>query len=466
MLSCKKVAASCMHRGLNLHRAIAAGGAVQHALPRPMNSKGHRFGSSGPRKARFFMEQPFDVEANFMVGDSRETTNIFVLENIGSQCVMLNRPEANNAINLEMVQQLNKIYEELEDAWMTGLIILHGAGEKAFCAGGDVRWLYEGGMTPLNKPAPQMEFFRAEYTLNHRIAVAPKTSLALMEGYTMGGGVGLSANSQVRVALPDTQWAMPETAIGFFPDVGSSFYLPRTFHPNVGKYLGMTGRRLNAAECLELDIATHHIDFGMKHWMFDRLISVNRGLDNPDYVWDLMVPHHIDPEPEECPDNITPNLEAIAKCFAEESVEGITDALRQTHAGGGVSAEWAAETLGLLAKASPTSLAVTVEQMKRGGELKTLKECLEMEFRMARHMCAQPDFFEGVRAMIIDKDMNPKWAPAPHPDQVASYFEPLTADEELSITYQPRPPLSDEDSGGPRSLTAEEKERTRDMKQW
>jgi len=411
------------------------------------------------KKEMFYTEQPFDVPANFEIKGKRITTNVFVLDNIGSKFVMLNRPDALNALTLEMVRELQQVYESIEDAHMMGMVLLHGGGEKAFCAGGDVLSLYNPGQIPMDKEAPQMEFFREEYTLNHRIATTPKTTVSVLQGFTMGGGVGISAHGQCRVALPDTVWAMPETALGLFPDVGSSYFLPRSRYPGVGLYLGMTGRKLNATEAFVLGIATHHIEFGMQQWMFERLLSVNAGLDDPDFVSNLISASHRAPE---APDGISRHLDAIGHCFAQaESVESVVECVKEIQAKGGEDAAWAEETLGLLNRASPTSLAVVVEQMKRGAKLKTLRECLQMEFRMARRFIANPDFFEGVRAALVDKDRSPKWAPPPHPDQVAEYFEPLPApNQELQLTYKPRGPLAEEDRGdAPRRLTEAERRR-------
>jgi len=398
------------------------------------------------------MHQPFEVPANFMIGGERTSTNVFVLENIGSKYVMLNRPEALNALTLEMVRELQKVYNDIEDAHMIGMVLLHGAGEKAFCAGGDVLSLVAPGPIPMDKEAPQMQFFREEYTLNHRIATAPKTTVSILQGYTMGGGVGISAHGHWRVAMPDTVWSMPETAIGFFPDVGSSYFMPRTAHEGAGVYLGLTGKKINCTEALALGIATHHIEFGMQHWMMDRLLSVNEGFDDPEFVDNLLMPHHVAPEAS---DHVSPHLDAIRRCFGPQhaSVQSIIDAVKQTHGKGGADAKWAEETLALLNKASPTSLAVTLEAMLRGAQAKSLRECLEMEFRMARCFLSKPDFFEGVRAALVDKDHAPNWAPAPTPAQVEEYFAPLRAEPELQLTYKPRAPLSEKDRGGaPRRL--------------
>lgn len=366
------------------------------------------------------------------------TSNIFAQHNAGSKFVMLNRPDALNALNLEMIRDLDRIYRRVQENPLVGLVLLYGGGEKAFCAGGDVRKLAEGGLSKRSEKSPvQMDFFREEYILNHRIAnMGHATSAALLNGYCMGGGVGLSMHGAVRMAGEDLLWAMPETALGFFPDVGSSWVLPRLPH-NVGCYLALTGKRLNAAEAVAAKICTHYIPDGQVPLLFERLMSVH-DFPSTGFLSKLISCHVTEDVDDDIEDQLTPHFAAISKCFGSDNItmDDIRGNVSAVAGEGGESAAWAKETLAMLDAASPTSCAVTLEQMKRGSTMKDLGECLQMEFRMARHFLSQPDFFEGVRANLIDKDRNPKWQPAPSAPQVEEYFQKLSADEELRLPVQ------------------------------
>jgi len=381
------------------------------------------------------VQYPFEVEPEKATRRGQKTSHIFAQHNAGSKFVMINRPQALNALNLDMIRELDGLYRRVQGNPLVGLVLLYGGGDKAFCAGGDVRKLAEGGVRARgDNKAPQMDFFREEYTLNHRIAnMGHATSAALLNGYCMGGGVGLSMHGQVRMAGEELVWAMPETALGFFPDVGSSWVLPRL--PNhVGRYLALTGKRLNAAEAIAAKLCTHYIPHGQVPWMFERLMSIHE-FTGPEMVSAAVSNNVTEDADGDIPDNLSPHFEAIERCFGGDSVtiEDIRANVTAVLGEGGPSAPWAKETLSMLDVASPTSCAVTLEQLKRGAKMKDLAQCLQMEFRMARHFLTQPDFFEGVRANVIDKDRNPKWQPAPSPDQVAEYFQKLPADEELSL---------------------------------
>lgn len=412
------VAGSAQSRGLGRHPAL---------------SRGVKTEGVGAQ----YVQYPFEVEPAMATRRGHETSHIFAQHNVGSKFVMLNRPDALNALNLDMIRDLDRLYRRVQQNPLVGLVLLYGGGDKAFCAGGDVRKLAEGGVRSRTVEAPQMAFFREEYTLNHRIAnMGHATSAALLNGYCMGGGVGLSMHGNVRVAGEDLMWAMPETALGFFPDVGSSWVLPRL--PNhVGRYLALTGRRLNAAEAVAAKLCTHYIPHGQVPLLFERLMSVHEFPDTA-MVSALLNNNVTEEVDEDIPDQLTPHFEVIERCFGGDNItmDDVRGNLTAVVGEGGASAGFAKEALGMLDAASPTSCAVTLEQMKKGAQLKDLGQCLQMEFRIARHMLSQPDFFEGVRANLIDKDRNPKWQPAPSPAQIEEYFQKLSAEEELTLpTY-------------------------------
>jgi len=411
--------------------AAAAGSVRSRGLGRlPAATRGMKTEGIGAS----YVQYPFSVEPAMATQRGQDPSHIFAQHNAGSKFVMLNRPEALNALSLDMIRDLDRLYRRVQENPLVGLVLLYGGGDKAFCAGGDVRKLAEGGVRARSEEAPQMTFFREEYSLNHRIAnMGHATSAALLNGYCMGGGVGLSMHGSVRMAGEDLMWAMPETALGFFPDVGSSWVLPRLPH-HVGRYLALTGKRLNAAEAVAAQLCTHYIPHGQVPLLFERLMSVHEFPDAA-MVSALLENNVTEEVDEDIADQLTPHFEAIDRCFGGEniSVEDVRGNLSAVVGEGGGSAGWAKEALSMIDAASPTSCAVTLEQMKKGAKLKDLGQCLQMEFRIARHMLSQPDFFEGVRANLIDKDRNPNWQPAPSPAQVEEYFQKLSAEEELSL---------------------------------
>lgn len=343
-----------------------------------------------------YVQYPFAVDPEMATPRGQKTSYIFPQHNAGSKFIMINRPHALNALNLDMIRDLDKLYSRVQQNPLVGLMLLYGGGDKAFCAGGDVRKLAEGGMRKRTETAPQMDFFRAEYSLNHRIAnMGHATSAALLNGYCMGGGVGLSMHGEICIAGEDLMWAMPEAALGFFPDVGSSWVLPRLPH-NVGRYLALTGKRLNAAEAVAAKVCTHYVPHGQVPWLFERLMSVHdyRGSD---FVAATVGTYMTEEADQDIADGLSPHFAAIDKCFggAGVTLADIRGNLSAVVGEGGESAAWAREALSLLDAGSPTSCAVTLEQMKKGAQLKNLAQCLQMEFRIARHFLSQPDFFEG-----------------------------------------------------------------------
>ena len=319
----------------------------------------------------------------------------------GAGWVTLNRPSALNALTHDMARQLDARLE----AWATddaiARVVIEGAGERAFCAGGDIRDLYDV-MGRGDEPFIDV-FYRDEYRLNYRIHTYPKPYVALMDGVVMGGGVGVSIHGSQRIVTEHCLFAMPETGIGFFPDVGATWFLPR-LPGEIGMYLGLTGARLGAADAIYCGIATQYAPRDRLHEALDGF--------------------HGDPGPPP----LAEHRAALDRCFAGDSLEAIIAALE------GEGGDWAGETLASLAAKSPTSLKVTHRQLRRGATL-SFSQALTMEFRLSQRFCAAPDFREGVRAVVIDKDGDPQWLPPSLAEvtqaHVESYFAPPSGGELL-----------------------------------
>ncbi|KAF0985185.1 hypothetical protein FDP41_000224 [Naegleria fowleri] len=340
------------------------------------------------------------------------------------QVITLNRPKALNSLNLEMVRELTPRYEQLSSSNdPCKMIILKGTGDKAFCAGGDIKAIYE---------SKDPKFFAEEYQLNYLIGSLyekhKKVQIALLNGITMGGGVGLSVQPDtIRVATEKTVFAMPETAIGFFCDVGGSYFLPRIPIKGLGMYLALTGARLKGEQCVVAGIATHFVPSDKLGELEELLVKLSRehnGLLSPQIIGSEITKHF--------PQDQYLNT-SHAKSFLQHekeislfdpsvnpTVHDIIESLKK------LNTHHAEHTLKTLEQMSPTSLRVVHRQLRMGAVL-GYKECFDMELGIAKHMMFGHDFFEGVRALLVDKDKNPKWNP-PTLDQVKkkeidAYFE-------------------------------------------
>lgn len=334
----------------------------------------------------------------------------------GLGLVTLKRPKALNALTLPMCTALDEQIEAWGRDAAVRAIAIEGEGERAFCAGGDVRAIWEAGRRgdPLTA-----DFFRAEYRLNRRIRTCGKPYVALIDGITMGGGVGVSVHGSHRIASERTMIAMPETGIGLFPDVGATYVLPR-LPGRLGVYLGMTGARVTAADALYCGLATHYVPSA-------RLGAVVEALGSASTPEAVLADFAATPETGPA---LAARRETIDRCFAAESVEGICAAL-ETDGGA-----FAAETLETLKSRSPTSLKVTLEALRRGAGL-SFDEAMVMEYRLSQACMAGHDFYEGIRALIIEKDNAPKWSPdtleGVSPELVERHFAPL-GDRDLTFT--------------------------------
>ncbi len=332
----------------------------------------------------------------------------------------LNRPAALNALSLEMIVELRRVLEGLSTDPDVRAIFMRGAGEKAFCAGGDIRALYDSYQ---NSGTLHLEFFAEEYPLDFMLRCFPKPYIALLDGITMGGGMGIAQGSPMRIVGERTRMAMPEVSIGFFPDVGGSYFLSRLAGA-LGPYLALSGVQIRAADAVYVGLA----DVYLPPAAVDRLESDLRSLrwdGNDAAAWREQLLGFVRSRAAaagEAP--LAKERPAIDQHFSAASVPALFDSLeREARA---EYTEWAQKSLALLQTRSPTMLAVTLEQLRRARSL-SFADCLRMEIGMARRSFDHGDFVEGVRALIIDKDNKPTWRPSRLEDvterSVAAMFE-------------------------------------------
>ena len=302
--------------------------------------------------------------------------------------ITLNRPRALNALNQDMIHAIDVALETWRDDPAIHLVVVEAAGDRAFCAGGDVRsvreWVLDGRFQDVES------FFVLEYALNRTIARYNKPYLALVDGICMGGGIGLSVHGTVRVATENAVFAMPETQLGLFPDVGASYFLPR-LRGAFGMYLGLTGTRIGAADACWLGLVTHFVPRATIPALV-RALSENGFSALTEFA---QIP---------TPPELSSIEDAVNSVFAEPSVEAITRRLQA------IDQPWATDALSALRLASPSSLHWTFDLLRAGAD-RTLEECQRAEVALTRRACRHPDFAEGVRAAVVDKDRKPKWRP-------------------------------------------------------
>jgi enoyl-CoA hydratase len=329
----------------------------------------------------------------------------------GAGVIVLNRPKALNALTLTMVRLIAAALDAWERDPDVTRIVLGGAGEKAFCAGGDIRNLYELGRAGAH--AEQLRFWREEYLLNRRIRTYPKPVVALIDGIVMGGGVGVSINAAHRVAGERFVFAMPEVGIGFFPDVGGTFFLPRLAR-RAGVYFALTGLRANAGDAVAFGLAQNFTPSV-------RLGALAEALQDETPVEATLARFAAHP-PHSALMNEGEGLEA---CFSLDSRDAILGGLAETERKGFA---FAAPARAAMLEKSPTSQTIALRQMAIGTGV-DFDEALRVEYRIVSRLCRRPDFYEGVRAVILDKDNRPRWSPPPSKAEVDAYFEPLGDDE-------------------------------------
>ncbi len=324
--------------------------------------------------------------------------------------IVLNRPKALNALTLTMVRLIAVALDAWERDPTVTQVVIRGAGERAFCAGGDIRHLYELGRA--GHHGQQLTFWREEYQLNRHIRTYPKPVVALIDGIVMGGGVGVSINASHRIAGDRFAFAMPEVGIGFFPDVGGTFFLPRLAH-HAGVYLALTGLRAGAGDALAFGLA----DAFVPSAAFTGLAEALEGAGPVDATiarFAKSPPHSA----------LMSDADGLDACFSLDSRDAILAALAKAER----KAAFAGPAQAAMLDKSPTSQAIALRQMAVG-RTADFDEALRVEYRIVSRICRGRDFYEGVRAVIIDKDNRPQWSPPPTAAEVDAYFAPIGDDE-------------------------------------
>ncbi|TNE34915.1 MAG: enoyl-CoA hydratase/isomerase family protein [Alphaproteobacteria bacterium] len=330
--------------------------------------------------------------------------------------VTLNRPKALNALTQEMCVALKAQLEDWDKDKNVAAVVIEGTGEKAFCAGGDIVRLYNEGRAKGDYP---YQFYRDEYLVNAAIKHFSKPYIALIDGIVMGGGVGVSVHGSQRIATENTLFAMPETGIGLFPDVGGSYFLPRC-PGKLGLYLGLTGARLKAADAVYAGIATAYVPASR---LEDLKAALADGATDADAVSQIISDFRKDPGTAP----LAEIMGEIDRFFEAESMLALLTGLEEAE-----GSAFARDTAKLLRKKSPTALRLTFDQLSKGATL-DFDDCMRMEFRMVNRVIQGLDFYEGTRATVIDKDQRPLWNPANleavGDAEIADYFAPLDGGE-------------------------------------
>ena len=322
-----------------------------------------------------------------------------VVDNVAT--VTLNRPDALNALSLDMLRRLDALLDQWQHSSLVRTIILRGAGDRAFCAGGDVRAVYQDVLAGRDPT----EFFRVEYALDYRIHTFPKPIVAVIDGIVMGGGMGISQGAALRSVGPRTRMAMPETAIGLFPDVGASYFLSRA-PGRIGLYLGLVGTTIEASDAIYARLA------------------------------DDFAPGYVEPRQGAAVPHLQTLRPAIDRHFGAGSVRAIIASLEQER--DAQVRPWAVQTVASLRRRSPTMLQVTFEQLRRGATM-SLAECFRMELNLMHACLEHADMREGIRAMLVDKDNAPFWRPSNledvAPAAVERFFTPRWRPEQHPLAH-------------------------------
>jgi enoyl-CoA hydratase len=333
--------------------------------------------------------------------------------------VTLNRPQALNALTRTMIRQLRAKLDAWRDDPAVSRVVVIAAGERAFSAGGDLREIYDLGRA--GRYSEALAFFREEYELNAVIKGFHKPYIALIDGIVMGGGVGISVHGSHRVAGERFLFAMPEVGIGFFPDVGGTWFLPR-LAGEIGTYCALSCERLKVADAVRAGVATHHVPAARHSELLDALCG--------SAPVDSIIARFAQPVGE---GDAFARRSEIDRLFASAAVEDILAAL-DAQATGGVNAEWAARAAKAMRMMAPLSLKIALAQIRRGRNW-SFAQCMQAEFRIVSRILLGHDFYEGVRAVIIDKDNQPRWRPERLSDVSAAEIERHFAaiDEELIL---------------------------------
>ncbi len=328
--------------------------------------------------------------------------------------IRLNRPKALHALTQPMCEAVLTALEDWRGDPAVEVVVIDHAEGRGFCAGGDIRLIADSST---GDGAAARAFFAVEYRMNHRLFTYAKPVIAFMDGVVMGGGVGLSLPCRLRIATENSRFAMPETAIGLFPDVGGGWYLSR-LPGRIGQYLALTGARLNGAEMLALGLATHYLPA-------DRVEEAKRWIGGDPQAAATILSDLSAPPPEA---PILERREAIDRLFAGDVLEDILAALAAD------DSDWAREQLTILGQRAPLSCKVSLKLLLDGRTMPTFEDEMRQEYAVATHIVQRPDIVEGVRAVIVDKDHAPRWNPAT-PEAVSDrmidrIFAPLDAADE------------------------------------
>uniref|UniRef100_A0A0E0J9Q8 3-hydroxyisobutyryl-CoA hydrolase n=1 Tax=Oryza nivara TaxID=4536 RepID=A0A0E0J9Q8_ORYNI len=361
-------------------------------------------------------------------------SQVLVEANGVTRTLVLNRPKQLNALSSAMITCFLRCFTAYEEDDGVKLLIVKGKG-RAFCAGGDVAAVVRS----INNDSWKYgaHFFRNEFLLNYIIATYSKPQVSLLTGIVMGGGAGVSIHGRFRVVTDSTVFAMPETALGLFPDIGASYFLSRLpgFY---GEYVGLTGVRLDAAEMLACGLATHFVPSDRLSLLEESLKKVDTS--DPFAICGIIDQYSQQPSLKE--KSALNRLEIINKCFSKKTVEEIIASLEQEAPN--VADEWIASAIQSMRKASPTSMKISLRSI-REGRTQTVGECLRREYRMVCHVMRgdfSRDFFEGCRAILLDRDRNPKWMPPRleevHDEVVEKYFSKVDDPEWEDLDLPPR----------------------------
>ena len=330
--------------------------------------------------------------------------------------ISLNRPSALHALTLDMVHAMTDILVKWRTSKKVKCVIIDHAEGRGFCAGGDIAFLRNSALNDAGKSGRQ--FFHDEYQLNHLLFTYPKPVVAFMDGITMGGGVGISQPARFRVATENTRFAMPETGIGLFPDVGGGWYLSR-LEGRVGQFLALTGARIAGPGCLALGLASHYVPGEALAEAKARI-----AVEDVERIDGILGTLAVTPPPSK----IVETLFQINRHFASDRFEDILASLDADES------DWAMREAATLRSKSPQTCKVALRQLAESVKLQDFADNMAMEYRIASRVLTRPDFAEGVRAVIVDKDNAPKWDPA-QPEDVTdalldTIFAPLPDDEE------------------------------------
>ncbi|KRX02267.1 hypothetical protein PPERSA_04889 [Pseudocohnilembus persalinus] len=340
--------------------------------------------------------------------------------------IVMNKPKALNALDLDMIRTMYKYIKSIDNSNTIKTVWLEGAGEKAFCAGGDIKSLYEAKISQDPAKLPILEnFFREEYMLDYALTQMNPVQIAVMDGIVMGGGVGVSVHAPIRIATEYSVFAMPEAKIGLFTDVGGGYFLSR-MRKNLGLYVGLTGARLKGQELVQTGIADYYIPREKLQSLREKLISTLTNESNLQSISKVVQ------EYSEKVQQDYKNEDQINELFQSESFEEFYKKMEND------TSDFGKKTFNILQGQNAISLRVIYEQIKRAEKQKLdLKDALKIDFRLTQRFMAGNDFHEGVRTVLIDRNDTPKWtykSPLDVPQQeIDSYFAPLTNCSELDI---------------------------------